>query len=200
MANSLKGISTSIALFMLFMAIAIFCLGGISIDLWQKNRQLKADVQQLQSTQVLLMVPDEQAQSIANWLTEHPEQMKAMLTLKAPGEQKSVVIGPGAAQMPDDGIASSTTADVPATLRRTSTAETTPEPAQLSPLIEIDNTELENKANANESIQNLTPNATLGSTARAMTPLPVVISENADGVKVISLPNGGIRVTTRENQ
>lgn len=189
---------------MLFMAIAIFCLGGISIDLWQKNRQLKADVQQLQSTQVLLMVPDEQAQSIANWLTEHPEQMKAMLTLKAPGEQKSVVIGPGAAQsLPDDDIASSATAKVPATLQRASTTEMTSElPTQLSPLIGIDNTELKKKANTNTSTQDSAPKATLSSaaSARTMTPLPVVISENADGVKVISLPNGGIRVTTRESQ
>jgi len=29
--------------------------------------------------------------------------------------------------------------------------------------------------------------------------VPLTISENEDGVKVISLPHGGIRVTTREN-
>lgn len=86
--------STNSVLIILLMGIAILVLGALSLDYKRKNSLLQADVKRLESTQVLLMVPDEQAEAIATWLASHPDQTKAMLQLAAPGEQKAVAIGP----------------------------------------------------------------------------------------------------------
>ena len=168
--------STNSVLIILLMAIAILCLGALSLDYRHKNSLLREDIKRLESTQVLLMVPDEQAEAIATWLASHPDQTKAMLQLAAPGEQKAVAIGPESTQIV-----------IPHLLGKQSAAK---HKANLQPLVPtlLQTPEAEVKA-ATSPIE---PN-------KAQM-LPVVISENADGVKVISLPNGGIRVTTRKEQ
>lgn len=44
---------------MVLMVITIICLGALSLDYRHKIKLLHEDVQRLESTQVLLMVPDE---------------------------------------------------------------------------------------------------------------------------------------------
>lgn len=147
--NVKKPMSTNVVLIMVLMVITIICLGALSLDYRHKIKLLHEDVQRLESTQVLLMVPDEQAEAIATWLATHPDQTQAMLKLASPGEQKAVTVDLNA------------------------------EPSSI------------NLA--------LPPKSTEPSTGKVNTDVvPAVVSENADGVKVISLPNGGIRVTTRE--
>ncbi|MCB2381963.1 membrane anchored protein in chemotaxis locus [Shewanella baltica] len=173
--------STNSVLIILLMAIAILCLGALSLDYRHKNSLLREDIKRLESTQVLLMVPDEQAEAIATWLASHPDQTKAMLQFAAPGEQKAVAIGPEPTQI-----------GIPPLLGKQSAAmDTAKDNANQQPLVPP--TLLQ------------TPEAEVKAATSPMEPknaqmLPVVISENADGVKVISLPNGGIRVTTRKEQ
>lgn len=172
--------STNSVLIILLMAIAILCLGALSLDYRHRNSLLREDIKRLESTQVLLMVPDEQAEAIATWLASHPDQTKAMLQLAAPGEQKAVAIGPESTQI-----------SVPPLLGKQSAAmDTAKDKANQQPLVPtlLQTPEAEVKA------------ATSPIESNKAQMLPVVISENADGVKVISLPNGGIRVTTRKEQ
>ncbi|WP_413493824.1 membrane anchored protein in chemotaxis locus [Shewanella baltica] len=169
--------STNSVLIILLMAIAILCLGALSLDYRHKNSLLREDIKRLESTQVLLMVPDEQAEAIATWLASHPDQTKAMLQFAAPGEQKAVAIGPEPTQI-----------GIPPLLGKQSAAKDNANQQPLVPPTLLQTPEAEVKA------------ATSPMEPKNAQMLPVVISENADGVKVISLPNGGIRVTTRKEQ
>lgn len=169
-------------LIMLLMGIAIVSLGALNLDYRHKNIDLREEIQRLQASQVLLMVPDEQAELIATWLASHPDQTKAMLQLAAPGEHKAVTIGPEVLDtVPKN--------DVPPLLDRhhSVTIEST-ESFSVPELLQAP------MDDAQHVIQNtIAP-------IQDVKMLPVVISENAEGVKVISLPNGGIRVTTREGE
>lgn len=124
-----------LALFL--MTVAIFVLAGLSIDLYRKNEVLKVDVQRLENSQVLLMVPEEQAELIANWLEQHPTQTQSLINMVA---QKQPHV---------DEIKTVTKAQTPLKM----------------------------------------PESASGNTLE---------SESEDGVKVIKLPHGGIRVTTRD--
>jgi hypothetical protein len=105
--------------------IMIFVLAGLYIDAHQKVTLLQQDVARLTASQVLLMVPEEQAANIADWLTMHPEQTQAIIVDKVKFD-----------------------IDTPAKWKDQE----------------------------------------------------IVMSENDQGVKVIRLPNGGIRVTTRDDK
>lgn len=177
MAKSKTQISTNILLIIVLMAIAILCLAALSLDYHRKIMALRDDVKRLESTQILLMVPDEQAQAIASWLASHPDQTKAMLKLASPGEQKAVTLGPETFSAPETKI--------PPTLEK---------PADDKPLQQATVDPVP------ESLRTEAPPAPATEAQSQSSNVPVVISENADGVKVISLPNGGIRVTTREGE
>ncbi|WP_441347617.1 membrane anchored protein in chemotaxis locus [Shewanella sp. Shew256] len=169
--------STNMLLIIVLMAIAILCLAALSLDYHRKIMALRDDVKRLESTQILLMVPDEQAQAIASWLASHPDQTKAMLKLASPGEQKAVTLGPETFSAPETKIPP--TLEKPADDKPLQQATVDPVPELLRP---------ETSSVLSTAAQSQSNN------------VPVVISENADGVKVISLPNGGIRVTTREGE
>ena len=179
MASSKSQISTNIVLIMVLMMMTIVCLGALSFDYHRIYIKLLADVKRLASTQVVLMVPDEQAKVIADWLATHPEQTKAMLKMVAPGEHNAVTLGP----------------EMPA-------ADGNNIPPLLEKVPEMDKQQLSSQSPAESSVSlRLQNEAALTTEVRQeSTQVPVVISENADGVKVISLPNGGIRVTTREEE
>lgn len=170
MAKVTTPVSTNVVLIMVLMGIAIVCLGALSLDYHRKISLLRDEVKRLESTQVLLMVPDEQAEAIATWLASHPDQTKAMLKLASPGEQKAVTLGPETLTAPEDNI---------------------------PPLLDkaLDKS-LDKSSEQNQTQTPLMPEQS--NTANSTGTVPVIISENADGVKIISLPNGGIRVTTRE--
>lgn len=172
MAKVTTPVSTNVVLIMVLMGIAIVCLGALSLDYHRKISLLRDEVKRLESTQVLLMVPDEQAEAIATWLASHPDQTKAMLKLASPGEQKAVTLGPETLTAPEDNI--------PPLLDKS-----------LDKLPTMDKSSEQNQTQTPLMLEQ--PNTTNGSGT-----VPVIISENADGVKIISLPNGGIRVTTRE--
>lgn len=141
-----------LALFLFLVALVV--VAALYWDLRQKNRQLSEKVAQLESSQVLLMVPDEQAAIIADWMSRHPQQTASLLDV----------------------------------IRPKMTSGTEPE-AQTSTKLSV-------------SPGDISPERTQGE-AGATVPLPAQtedarVTELENGVKVIRLPHGGIRVTTRE--
>ncbi len=128
----------------------IFVLAGLYVDAHQKVASLQQDVARLTASQVLLMVPEDQAANIADWLTMHPEQTQAIIASAGKEHAQSALFGPGAL----DG----------------------------GQLIEVDKVKYDIDTPAKWKDQE------------------VVMSENDQGVKVIRLPNGGIRVTTRDDK
>ncbi|WP_242620303.1 membrane anchored protein in chemotaxis locus [Shewanella maritima] len=136
--------------------IALLVVLMLYLNAAKLNKAQQLEIEELKASQILLMVPDEQAQEIATWMANHPEQTKAFIEMaKSSPEQKATV---GSATPP-------------------STQQQTTEPEQGA---------------TTEKQSNDASNANRHSAQQ------VVVSENEDGVKVISLPNGGIRVTTRE--
>ena len=65
--------------FLLTLACVVFA--SLYVDVYRKNKQLLLDVKRLESTQVLLMVPDDQAAEIAQWLETHPDQTQAIIKM-----------------------------------------------------------------------------------------------------------------------
>ncbi len=159
--------STNLVLVFVLMGIAIVSLGALALDYRNKISLLEDAVTRLESSQILLMVPDAQADAIAGWLTSHPEQTQALLTSAKPGLQNTVTLVPQQAIAPlsDDIMTGQNKAELDSeTLEQTGLAR-----AEVP---------LKGMGKADES---------------------TVISVDADGVKVIRLPSGGIRVTTREH-
>ena len=135
-----------LSIFLLVVICAVMTI--LYLDLRHKFANLEAKNRELAASQVLLMVPDDQAEALAAWLESHPQQTEQLLKRV---ETKA-----------NDGTkpSSATKADGP-----------------LKPDAAVPN-------------QEALPDALV----------PEVISENDDGVKVIVLPHGGIRVTTREDK
>nr|WP_303648362.1 membrane anchored protein in chemotaxis locus [Shewanella metallivivens] len=129
--------------------ITIIVLASLYVDSRRKMALMTQEIEQLKSSQVLLMVPEEQAANIASWLSQHPEQTQAIIETGTQDEAQSVLIGPG----------------------------------------------VNNAAESQDSHLLQSPDS-----AQTFQTQEVIVSENAQGVKVISLPNGGIRVTTRDDK
>ncbi len=130
--------NTQQMLVVFLLIIAVITLAGLYFDGAKTNRELSQQIAQLKASQVLLMVPDEQAADIAAWLRTHPESTQALVQKAANGEAVTLSLGPG------------TTA----------------------------------KNNQHSQPQE---------------PPNIQTVENEQGVKVIPLPHGGIRITTRES-
>ena len=160
--------STANVLIVFLMTIALVCVGTLYLDLRHKNQKLKKEIAKLEATQVLLMVPDEQAKALADWLAANPAQAMALLKQAKPGEQTSVSLIPsvGPDLQPDSNLPSA------------------------------DNVNLVKSTEAN----NVVSDSKTQVEPKTSPSTPVVLSENADGVKVIELPHGGIRVTTRDEK
>ncbi|QDE31913.1 MULTISPECIES: membrane anchored protein in chemotaxis locus [Shewanella] len=150
MAKSEYSLQTKLMLGLFLSFIVILVLAGLYINAHRKVTLLEQDVLRLTASQVLLMVPEDQAANIAHWLTQHPEQTQAMISSARKDQTQSVLLGPGALDSES--------------------------------LTEVDNTKNDTDASAELKRQD------------------VIVSENAQGVKVIRLSNGGIRVTTRDDK
>ncbi|ABV37648.1 conserved hypothetical protein [Shewanella sediminis HAW-EB3] len=216
MARAKRKMNTFSILIIFLLSIGVFVTTTLYFDVRHKNTLLLSEVERLQSSQVLLMVPDEQAEVVAKWMAEHPKATQALLSHAKPQQEVKVTVGPGvevsearvhktsqgesrnAAQLGQDDIV------VPSSIART-------------PNQKIDGDSV-NEATDLSRHSSQTPSNTqeaeLASTLESggiksevdgsgvqkeLVAVPLTISENEDGVKVISLPHGGIRVTTREN-
>ncbi len=216
MARAKRKMNTFSILIIFLLSIGVFVTTTLYFDVRHKNTLLLSEVERLQSSQVLLMVPDEQAEVVAKWMAEHPNATQELLSHAKPQQEVKVTVGPGvevseatahktsqdesrnAAQLSQDDIV------VPSSIARTSDQEidgdSVSEATDLS-------------THSSQTPSNI-PEAELASTLESggvksevdgsgvqkeLVAVPLTISENEDGVKVISLPHGGIRVTTREN-
>lgn len=186
-------------LIIFLLTLGVLVLSSLYFELRQKNALLLLEVDRLKQSQVLLMVPDDQAQAVANWMAQHPEATQTLLSKAKPGEQVTLEVGPGVDSEQE------TATDISPLMLQTET---------LAGDLSTDR-QIPDKNMAPHQITQQEQNGkTISSTVNELSLLEdnqaslksnavlskeATLSENADGVKVISLPHGGIRVTTREN-
>ncbi|WP_394392251.1 hypothetical protein [Shewanella woodyi] len=205
MAKSKGKFSTFSILIIFLLSVAVFVFASLYLETRHKNELLVSEVQRLESSQVLLMVPDEQAEVVAKWMSENPEATKALLEQAKPKQEVKVSVGPGVVD---------SVVDTPAFDKNSKTAalevsdkhvdETQPVSESLPQAKRTENTiddmievlPKETVVPFQEAIED-TISTDEGDESRLIAPR--TISEDEQGVKVIVLPHGGIRVTTREN-
>ncbi|QYJ74071.1 membrane anchored protein in chemotaxis locus [Shewanella sp. FJAT-52076] len=137
MADMRRDSSSGMTLVIFLLALFSVVITVLYFDLRVKYTELKVKNAELAASQVLLMVPDSQAEALAQWLESHPRETERLLK------------------------------------------------------------QVEIKANGGDGVKE---DSTQGAESIPRKLVPEVISENSDGVKVISLPDGGIRVTTRDEK
>lgn len=151
--------STTILLWLFLLTMSTVVTGALYFDMRHKNSLLEAQIAELENSQVLLMVPEEQAQPLADWMAANPKVTQSIIQQAKPGSQVRVEMGASGLQSPvDNGFNASTVL-----LPNTTAAHRS------------ENSDGVIKTQADE------------------------LSEGKDGVKVITLPHGGIRVTTRDD-
>ena len=171
--------SSKVKLVIFLLGMGLLVTTSLYFDARHKLGLLASKVTQLEESQVLLMVPDEQAQAIASWLASHPEQTQSLLETAVSGEQVSLTMGPGANTPVNKSDAGDD--DVPLLLRKNEQDEGSDGKA-LQP-------EVSNDSAKGEAKRDTAPKLA-----------PQLVAEGQDGVRVIKLPHGGIRVTTREDK
>ena len=180
MARQRQGVSSIVLLLFFLLFVCCFATGSLYLELRHKNALLEEKIAKLEESQVLLMVPDEQAQAVADWMESNPEFTRSILKQAQPGAEVRVQIGPEAPQISE-----------------AMTLTINDAQPNLSPLLPMKDLEQETgEIDAPQKVVNAANNSEQDSQTP---PETVKLSENKDGVKVISLPHGGIRVTTRED-
>jgi len=221
MARAKRKMNTFSILIIFLLSIGVFVTTSLYFDVRHKNELLLSEVERLQSSQVLLMVPDEQAEVVAKWMAEHPKATQALLSHAKPQQEVKVTVGPGvdvseagahktsqdklrtAAQTDQDDIV------VPESIARF-TNKNIDEPAtdgnSINEVTDLSSLSSEESSDVPDTELALAldsggikSEADGSKVEKELVAVPLTISENEDGVKVISLPHGGIRVTTREN-
>ncbi|MBT1443026.1 hypothetical protein KJI95_00595 [Shewanella sp. JM162201] len=161
---------------MFLLVVALVVVVVLYLDLRSQYSALKAENTRLAENQVLLMVPEGQAEALANWLESHPEQTGQLIERATKPNSSTSAASESAVseQIPAEAGTKTMQSDPPQAGR--TDAKPLPEPAA------------ENPAPADPAAAQTLPDALQ----------PVVVSESGNGVKVIALPHGGIRVTTRD--
>jgi len=173
MARAKRKVSTFSILIICLLAMGFFVTTSLYFDVRHKNTLLLKEIERLQSSQVLLMVPDEQAEIVAKWMAEHPQATAALLQHAKPQQEVKVTVGPGV--------------EIAESRAHTMSQKEAQTAALMGPddiVVPLDTEEVKNDVEG-------------GKAEKELVVVPLVISENEDGVKLISLPHGGIRVTTR---
>lgn len=195
MAKSKGGSSTFSIVVILLLSVAVFVLASLYLETRHKNKLLVLEVERLEGTQVLLMVPDEQAEVVAKWMSENPEATKAILTQAKPQQKVNVSVGPGNEAQADKASLIDNTEQINKRIDNVEMLDQASANLIETELIEKgkeENTQNNLGITSSEATEvNVSPNAKNIANART-------VSENDEGVKVIVLPHGGIRVTTRE--
>ncbi|BAJ01425.1 hypothetical protein [Shewanella violacea] len=192
MANLKRKLSTFLLPIIFLLILAVFVSSALYLDTRHKNKLLQLEVTRLQQSQVLLMVPDEQAQAVASWMAQHPKATQALLSQVKPGEKVTLEVGPGVSSTKVEELHSeasplaleierNTQLSVPKFLAKIPDEQVGPR------LNSIANDLSTNESD--ETLSNIAVTVAKGAT----------LSVDKDGVKIISLPHGGIRVTTRDN-
>ena len=109
MASSNKSNSIYMMLLLFLLLISTIVAGSLYLDMRHKNSLLEARIDLLEKSQVLLMVPDDQAQALADWMATNPEITQTLIKQAKPGAQTHVEIGPGV--IGNESLAESDTGD-----------------------------------------------------------------------------------------
>ncbi len=205
------------------LTIAVLVSSSLFWESRQKNKLLLGEIEQLKQTQVLLMVPDDQAQAVANWMSQHPEATQTLLSQAKSGEQITLEVGPGAtsADITNSQVAhsemiitdtDSSVLELSTNQGNSSRVEDTKPYSDNNLQVPVslvrdsagnallpDDQQSDKLNHANENVMPIGEPNKVSSNLDEQTLQSSTLSESKDGVKVISLPHGGIRVTTREN-
>ena len=210
-------INTLSLLLMFLLSIASFTFGSLYFEAQHKNKLLSSEVQKLKNSQVLLMVPDEQAELMANWMAENPDFVSSFVEKAKQGESTVLPLGPGAQQPSSQSVSSKSRGLADDEQQKQSVT-------QQKPVKPVSTKEQEKRLNGASAkteqkhtaaiLSELDRDAVLTVTdeersnaakmkdsafnSTRVVKQAVMLNESPDGVKLISLPHGGIRVTTRE--
>ncbi|ABZ76036.1 conserved hypothetical protein [Shewanella halifaxensis HAW-EB4] len=224
-----RGEMNTLSLLLLFLlSIASFTFGSLYFESQHKNKLLSSEVQKLKNSQVLLMVPDEQAEVMANWMANNPHFVQSFVDKAKQGEATVLPIGPGAhqgeqSQLPltshngDESASVNTSEKViqgalvkPPEGKQALRATLNTAPAEKVTIKKsepVENEASNDKSSLAEPSAQIEPSAQKEASdikqngnhnAKSKVIKTVTVIEGDDGVKLISLPHGGIRVTTRE--
>ncbi|PKG56575.1 hypothetical protein [Shewanella sp. GutDb-MelDb] len=219
--KSIKGAVNTVSLLLIFLlSIAVFTLGSLYLELRYKHQLLVGEVTELKNSQILFMVPDEQAEVMAQWMANNPVFVQSYAERARKGEITTMPLGDGRAESvarlesvaPDNGAITINTAttqlgavNIAKQIIQEVTANTIDERASDSDKIATNIT----KDRVAVDIKGETPPLAIidadskGAEVILDEPqltLPVKakrVTIAEDGVKLISLPHGGIRITTR---
>ncbi len=174
---------------MLFLlAIGLMAVSALYLEQRNTVALLENQIEQLEKNQVLLMVPEEHSQALAKWMQNNPNATELLLEQAKPGAEARVVIEPGGNNIQSDAVTDVAEQDAHLPYpQRGITADT-----MASAQSHVTDNHRQQESNAVEAA-----NESLDRSAGISQ--PKTMSENDEGVKVISLPHGGIRVTTRED-
>ena len=75
--SSSVSINFKLALFLI--TTAFLSVSALYFDLRKQNADLLHKVETLKASQVLLVVPDEQADALSEWLNSHPESIETLI-------------------------------------------------------------------------------------------------------------------------
>ncbi|QYJ83736.1 membrane anchored protein in chemotaxis locus [Shewanella aegiceratis] len=202
MARQRQGLSTTVLLLFFLLLVCCLVTGSLYLDLRHKNGLLEEKVAQLEKSQVLLMVPDEQAKALADWMENNPEFTQSIIKQAEPGSQVRVEIGPEVPEAIVRQEAVSLSEQTDSLDQQTVNRNEQQDQTRLTPLLPAADAEAPSQGEhlSEHQRERKVASATDKATQDGQTPSqPVKLSEDKDGVKVISLPHGGIRVTTRED-
>ena len=198
MARTDKSNSTLMVLVFFLLFISTIVTGSLFLDMRHKNSLLEARIAQLEKSQVLLMVSDDQAQALADWMAKNPEVTETLIKQAKPGVQTSVEIGPGVLDdVPQ--VANHANENIGGPLVNDTNIATSENKQSTSDILIPMRASIGDDAviDSQADQQGLTLDAVK---VDEHSKIEVIkLSEDKDGVKVISLPHGGIRVTTRED-
>ncbi|MEZ9822050.1 hypothetical protein AB4238_15730 [Shewanella sp. 10N.286.45.A1] len=228
--NTRGAVNTVSLLVMFLLSIAAFVLGSLYFELRYKNQLLQDEVAELKESQILFMVPDEQAEVMANWMADNPVFVQSFVARARAGELTLMPIGDGSVeQLIQNSITQSNqsapenSTTVGKSIDNTVLEPSTIESAKLkavatenrslhendSPSVDavhvtakIDGQELAENADDKQPKESYTAaeQASNGLAPQTIYSLPdkaKMLNVTEEGVKLISLPHGGIRITTR---
>ncbi|QYJ95131.1 hypothetical protein [Shewanella spartinae] len=206
MARQRQGLSTTVLLLFFLLLVCCLVTGSLYLDLRHKNGLLEEKVAQLEKSQVLLMVPDEQAKALADWMENNPEFTQSIIKQAEPGSQVRVEIGPevpeAIARQEAVSLTDRLSEQTDSLDEQTANFNEQQDQTSLTPLLPAADAEESSQGEhlSEHQREQKVASATDKAKQDGQTPSqPVKLSEDKDGVKVISLPHGGIRVTTRED-
>ena len=214
-ANNKGAVNTVSLLVMFLLSIATFVLGSLYFELRYKNQLLLDQVAELKESQILFMVPDEQAEVMANWMAENPVFVQSFVARARAGELTSMPIGDGSVEQlsqspttqsnqtePENDVTADNNIDNTTVSPLAIDSEGLALPSRDNRLLQQDDSSRVDKIQEtvlleDSSTAQYVPTEIVPKTIYTLPDEAQMLNITEEGVKLISLPHGGIRITTR---